>query len=531
MESEETLDNLYDIAVIGMAGRFPKAKNIEQFWENLKNGVEGISFFSDEELIASGISEETLKAPNYVKAKGWLDDIEMFDASFFGYSPKEAEIMDPQHRFLLEVAWEVLENAGYDPARYTGAIAVYAGLSTSSYILGLYSDPKLMESADIFQVSVGNDRDHAPTHVSYKFNLKGPSINVQTACSTSLVAVHLACQSLLTRQCDMAIVGGVSIGDLKKSGYWYTEGSIYSPDGHCRAFDEKGAGTLGGSGVGLVLLKRMQEALQDGDSIRAVIKGSAINNDGSLKVGYTAPSVEGQAEVIEEALAVAGVEPETVTYVEAHGTATNLGDPIEVAALTKSFRKSTDKKGFCGLGSVKSNIGHLDVAAGVTGLIKTILSLEKKMLPPSLHFQQPNSKIDFEHSPFYVNSSLKEWKRDIFPRRAGVSSFGIGGTNAHVIVEEAPEIRSSSSQRRLHILPISAKHPDALEQATSNLAAHLKVHKEQNLADVAHTLQVGRQAFRYRKYLLCSSTQEAISILEGAGQVFASSPKTVNPST
>src|SRR6185312_6059222 len=429
----------------------------------------------------------------------------------------EAEIMDPQHRLFMECAWEALESAGYDSERYGGAIGVFAGGSMNSYFLeNLLSNPRLLASIGGFQAIIGNDKDFLPTQVSYKLNLKGPSVNVQTSCSTSLVAVHLACQSLLNYQCDMALAGGVSVTLPVKTGFYYQEGGVVSPDGHCRTFDAEAKGTVSGNGVGLVVLKRLEEAVHDGDVIEAVILGSAINNDGAAKVAYTAPSVEGQSAVIVEAQAMAGVTADSISYVEAHGTATPLGDPIEMAALTRAFRASTKQRGYCALGSVKSNIGHLDAAAGVAGLIKTVLSLKYGELPPSLHFKRANPEIDFAGSPFYVNGSLQRWERNGGPRRAGVSSFGIGGTNAHVIVEEAPAPEpGSGSRREWQVLAISAKTESALEQATANLGAHLE--KEQAaLADLGYTLAVGRRVFGHRRVVLCREREQALAALSGA---------------
>jgi amino acid adenylation domain-containing protein len=501
-----------DIAIIGMSGRFPGAATIDEFWQNIRDGVESISFFSDEELIASCTEAATLKQPNYVKASGVLSDIELFDANFFDISPREAQITDPQHRLFLECAWESLESAGYALQAGNQIIGVYAGVSMNTYLVNnLYSNSDALE--DSYSLLIGNDKDFLPTRVSYKLNLRGPSITVQTACSTSLVAVHLACQSLLNGECDMALAGGVSISLPQKTGYWYQEGMINSPDGHCRAFDANAKGTVGGNGVGVVVLKRLEQALADGDPVHAVIKGSAVNNDGFLKVGYTAPSVEGQTAVISEAQAIAGIDTETISYIEAHGTGTELGDPIEITALTKAFRASTEKKGFCAIGSLKTNIGHTDAAAGVAGLIKTVLALKHQLLPPSLHFEQPNPQIDFANSPFYVNRTLSEWKSNGIPRRAGVSSFGIGGTNAHVILEEAPALESSEPSRPWQLLVLSAKTPSALDTMTTNLANYLAQHPDINLADVAYTLHCGRQRFKLRRMLVCQKTQEAMTAL------------------
>ncbi|MEH2354897.1 type I polyketide synthase [Nostoc sp.] len=514
----DTLNNNLNIqekiAIIGIAGRFPGAKNVNSFWENIRDGVESISFFTDEELLSAGVDPALLNQSSYVKAGGVLEDIELFDASFFGFSPREAEITDPQHRLFLECVWESLENAGYNSQTYNGQISLFAGVAANHYLLAnLYPNRELMESADSFQILIGNDKDFLSTQVSYKLNLKGPSINVQTACSTSLVAVHLACQSLLNGESDTALAGGVSIEMLQKSGYQYHEGGIHSPDGHCRAFDAKAKGTNGGNGLGVVVLKRLEDAIADGDLIYAVIKGSAVNNDGSLKVGYTAPSVDGQREVILEALALAGVEPETIAYVETHGTGTALGDPIEIKALTQAFRTSTKEKEFCAIASVKTNIGHLNTAAGVTGLIKTALALKNQQIPPSLNFEQPNPEIDFANSPFYVNTKLSPWQTNGTPRRAGVSSFGIGGTNAHVILEQAPVVENSSASRPWQLLLLSAKTSTALETATANLLTHLQQNPKISLADVAHTLQVGRQAFEHRRLVVCRDYNDAIEVL------------------
>jgi len=518
MGSTTNYDALEGIAIIGMAGRFPGAKNIAEFWQNLRDGVESISIFTDEELTAANIDPALMSHPNYVKAGGVLEDIDLFDAAFFGLNPKEAEMTDPQHRLFLECAWEALENAGYDSLR-CDRVGVYGGASLNNY-LSFNLNRDQIGSANSFQKLIGNDKDFLTTRVSYKLNLTGPSLTIQTACSTSLVATALACQSLLNYQCDMALAGGASIRIPQKTGYLHQEGGILSPDGHCRAFDAKAKGTIIGNGVGVVVLKRLSEAIADGDCIYAVIKGTAINNDGSGKVGYTAPSVNGQAEAIAESLALAGVEPETITYIEAHGTGTALGDPIEMTALSNVFRARTEKKGFCAIGSVKTNIGHLDAAAGITGLIKTVLSLKHHLIPPSLNFEQPNPEIDFANSPFYVNTKLREWKTTGTPRRAGVSSLGIGGTNAHVVLEEAPTVKEQRSRgalvqgRGYQLLVLSAKTASALEVATTNLAKQLRQHPDLNLADVAYTLQVGRREFDHRRLVVCQNNEDAATGLE-----------------
>ncbi|MET0645321.1 MAG: polyketide synthase, partial [Pyrinomonadaceae bacterium] len=399
-----------EVAVIGMAGRFPGAKNLEEFWRNLKNGVESVTFFTPEELRSDGADAEELADPNYVPAKAVLEDVELFDASYFDYNPREAEMLDPQHRVLLECAVEAFEDAGYDPERFPGRISVYAGVSAGSYLTAnLASRADLIERVGAYQVDIGNHGEFVPTTISFKLNLKGPSINVQTACSTSLVAVHAACQSLLNGESDMALAGGGSITFPHKEGYLYQEEGIMSPDGHCRAFDAAARGTVGGEGAGLVVLKRLSDARADGDTIHAVIKGSAVNNDGSQKVGYMAPSVDGQAQAIAEALAIANVPPQSITYIAAHGTGTPVGDPIEVAALTQAYRQSTDKTGYCALGSVKANIGHTDTAAGVASFIAVAKAMQAGEIPPLLHFRSGNPACDFERTPFFLNAERIAW--------------------------------------------------------------------------------------------------------------------------
>ena len=506
------LQNAIDhIAIVGMAGRFPGAKNLDEFWHNLRAGVESITLFSDEQLHASGVSPVTLQNPDYVKAAGVLDDIELFDAPFFNFTPREAEVTDPQQRFFLECAWQALENAGYVGERFNGSIAVYAGASLSGYMFRLYERRELLDSFGGFRALLGNDKDYLPNWVSYKLDLKGPSVSVQTGCSTALVAIHLACQSLLNYQCDMALAGGVTVSVPHQIGYLHQPGGIQSPDGHCRAFDAKAEGVVSGNGVGIVVLKRLEDAIADRDYIHAVIRGSAVNNDGALKVGFTAPSVQGQAEVIALAQAIARVKPEDITYVEAHGSATPIGDPIEISALTRAFKLA--QKNVCAVGSVKTNIGHADAAAGAAGLIKTVLALQNKIIPPSLHFNHPNPQIDFANSPFYVNSEPVAWPCGRVPRVAGVSSFGIGGTNAHVIVEEAMPPPSVASARPWHLLVLSARTSTALETVTDNLVAWLEQHPEANLADVAYTLQVGRKGFDHRRALVCRDVNDALEAL------------------
>jgi acyl transferase domain-containing protein len=533
--SNDGLETGLEIAVIGMAGRFPGARDVEGFWENLKKGVESLSFYSQDELLAAGVSSDLLDNPNYVKCGGGLvDNTEYFDADYFGYSPIEAELMDPQIRIFHECTWHALENAGYDPFPGDQSIGIYAGAGRNINweILTLISG-KTSIIGD-FAAQLLLDRDILCTRVSYNLNLKGPGVIVKTACSTSLVAIHMACQSILNGECDMALAGGISITRLGKTGYVYQEGMIASLDGHCRAFDENSLGTVGGNGVGVVVLKRLAEARADNDTIHAVIKGSAINNDGLRKVGFTAPSIEGQCEVIGDALQIAGVEPETITYIETHGTGTPVGDTIELEALKLAF--NTSKKQYCRIGSVKTNVGHLDAAAGVTGFIKAVLALKHRQIPPSLHFNTPNRKIDFENSPFMVNTELFAWENNGQPLRAGVSSFGIGGTNAHVILEEWRLAENQGTgqnpgvgDREYRLILLSAKTPSALERMRENLAGYLKEHQETNLADAAYTLQVGRRILPYRRTAVAADIGGAIAALSspgtGTGTTSATPPK------
>ena len=504
------------IAIVGMAGRFPGANDLSQFWKNLQNGVESISFFSDKELRAAGIPSELIANPAYVRAKSIVDEVDYFDARFFGYSPSEATLIDPQQRIFLESAWTALEDAGYTPNQYAGSIGVYAGASPNLYMFHVLAGQNGNLSGYGFPETIHQEKDYLATRVSYGLNLRGPSVSIQTASSTSLVAVHMACRSLLGGECDMALAGAVSVQVPQISGYLYQEGGIGSRDGHCRVFDAEASGTVFGNGVGIVVLKRLSDAVRDGDNIRAVIKSTAINNDGSAKVGFTAPSVEGQVEVIAMAhRGAALIDAGQIRYVEAHGSGTVVGDPIEIAALTKAFRATTNRTSFCAVGSVKSNIGHLDAAAGMAGLIKTVLALEHRQIPPTLNFRAPNPKIDFARSPFYVNTELAEWKSD-GPRRAGVTSLGMGGTNSHVILEEAPERLASQTSQLPRLLVFSARSPSALDSIVSNFREHLRASPTINLADAAFTLQTGRRAFDLRHTFICEDRDEALRLLDPA---------------
>jgi amino acid adenylation domain-containing protein len=510
---------LEGVAIIGMAGRFPGAQSVAEFWRNQLNGVEAISHFRVDELEVPN-AEELSKDPNYVRARSILEDVGLFDAEFFGILPREAELMDPQQRLFLESCWQAFEDAGYDPATYPGPVGVYAGSSQSTYFLTrLCTSPGFISKySGGYQVGsypemMGNNPDFLCTRVSYKLNLRGPSFTMVSGCSTSLMAVTQACQSLLTYQSDMALAGGSSITFPQKRGSYYQDGGMVSPDGHCRTFSADAQGTVFGSGVAVVLLKRLEDAVRDGDQIYAVIRGFAANNDGSAKVGYTAPSVEGQAQVIALAHEAAGVNPETIGYIEAHGTGTPLGDPIELAALTQAFHAHTKNKEFCAIGTAKTNVGHLDIAAGVTGLIHAAHIVRHGVFPPTLHFNAPNPKFDLQHSPFYVNSKLKEWKAQETPRRAGVSAFGVGGTNAHVVIEQAPDRISPSSTRPVQLLTLSARSEASLDRATENLAEYFKIHPDVNFADAAWTLQAGRRAFPCRRTVIARDVTEAIAAL------------------
>ncbi|HEV7516622.1 MAG TPA: beta-ketoacyl synthase N-terminal-like domain-containing protein, partial [Thermoanaerobaculia bacterium] len=511
-------ENTTGIAVIGMAGRFPGASTLDQFWRNLADGVESISFFGPGELAAAGIDPARVGDRRYVPARGVLAGAERFDAAFFGLTPKEAELMDPQHRILLECAWEALEQAGQINQGAGGRTAVFAGAGLNSYLLhNLLPNRELLANVGELQAILLNNNDFLATRISYKLDLRGPSALVQTACSTGLMAVHVACQSLLGGECDLALAGAVSITFPQRAGYLHQEGGVMSPDGHCRAFDARAGGAVEGAGAGMVVLKRLAEALADGDFVHAVIRGSAANNDGAGKVGFTAPSVGGQAEVIRESLLMADVDPGTVTYVEAHGSGTPLGDPVEIAALTQAFGDSGSGSpgGRCAVGSVKTNVGHLNSAAGMAGLLKTVLALEHRAIPPSLHFTSPNPQIDFAGGPFYVNTALAPWE-STGPRRAGVSSFGLGGTNVHAVLEEAPTPAPSGPARPWQLLVLSAKSATALDGATADLAKHLEGRPDLDsagLADVAWTLQAGRRLFPHRRALVCRDAADARALL------------------
>ncbi|AXB42531.1 type I polyketide synthase [Amycolatopsis albispora] len=494
------------VAVVGLSARFPGAADTEEYWRLLTEGREGIRHFTTDELAAAGVSAERLADPAFVPAAGTLERPAEFDAEFFGFTRAEAELTDPQQRLFLEGAWQALEDAGYVPSAFPGRIGVFAGASTTRYRAERIGDGDRFHP---MQVAIGNDLDMLALRVSYHLDLRGPSMTVQTTCSSSAVAVHLAAQSLLLHESDLALAGGAAVRFLEPQGYAHAEGDIASPDGHCRPFDAEAAGTVASDGVGAVVLKRLDEAVADGDHIYAVLLGSAVNNDGRAKVGITAPSPDGQAAVIADALAVAGADPATIQYVEAHGTATRLGDPIEVRALTTAFGPDTKR---CLLGSVKSNIGHADVAAGVAGVIKLALALDRRYLPPTRNFTTPNPEMGLDATPFRVVDTGMPWPEAEHPPRAGLSSFGIGGTNAHLVFEAAPQVERAARPRRdWQVLPLSARTPAALDAATDRLARHLEQHPDADLADVAHTLQVGRTAFAHRRTIVCRDRAGALT--------------------
>ena len=505
------------IAIVGMAGRFPGAPDVATFWRKLCAGEDCLTRFTAAELLEAGVPRALVDDPNYVPVNGTLLDIEQFDAGFFGMNPREASITDPQHRIFLELAWHALEHSGHDAARYPGTIGVYAGCGASSYLMNnIYPNRADLAELGAMRIRMASSQEYLATRLSYKLNLTGPSLSINTACSTSLVAVHVACDTLLNFQCDLAISGGVSVQVPQVKGYLHEPAGILSPDGKCRAFDAAASGTVSGNGGAVVVLKRLADAIAHRDTIYAVIRGSAINNDGADKAGYTAPSMRGQAQAIIEAQDMAGVNPDGIGYVEAHGTGTPLGDPIEFAALTRAFRRHTERRQFCAIGSVKSNVGHLDEAAGVTGLIKAALSLYHRKIPPSLHFRAPNPELAYPDSPFFVNAELRDFGPgpDRGRRRAAVSSFGIGGTNAHVVLEEAPDPDLARPPRPVQLLPISARSAEAVADQQADLAAWFAGKPGSALADIAHTLQVGRRAFAWRDYIVCGDDKEAAAALQ-----------------
>jgi acyl transferase domain-containing protein/thioesterase domain-containing protein len=516
MSDEDMNDNT--IAIVGMALRVPGANTPNEYWKNLYEGRESMERLDEQTLLDSGESPELIRNPAYVPVAGSLEGVKLFDREFFGFSPKEAAILDPQHRHFTELCWEALEDAGHTPERFDGQIGLFGGCGMGSYFyFNVCSHRELVDSVGLFLLRhTGNDKDFLSTRVSYTLDLRGPSVNVQTACSTSLVATHLACQSLLSGESDLALAGGSTILFPQDRGYLHKAGEVMSPTGHCHAFDHRAEGTVLSSGAGVVALRRLEDALADGDPIYALIKGSAVNNDGGRKVGYLAPSVDGQMAAMTEAYAVADIDPRTIGYIECHGTGTYMGDPIEVSALTQAFRQTTDENGFCRLASVKTNIGHLDTAAGVAGLIKAALSLQEETIPASLNFEKANPVIGFEDTPFVVNNERTEWPRTNEPRRAAVNSLGVGGTNAHVVLEEAPrETPSLPSSRPFQLIQLSAKNKKSLDGNGERLAKYLRANPDVDLADVSYSLERGRRAMERRRVLVARDGEEASELLEG----------------
>jgi phthiocerol/phenolphthiocerol synthesis type-I polyketide synthase E len=506
------------VAIVGMACRVPGARTVGDFWRNMRDGVESITRFGTDELLAAGVGEDVLADPDYVPASGHLEDADLFDAAFFGFNPAEAETMDPQHRLFCETAWAAVEDSGHDPARFGGEVGVFAGAFMNKYLTAnLATNARFQRSPMAPLARMFNDKDFLATRVAYLMDLTGPAYTVQTACSTSLVATHLACQSLLSYECDVALAGGVTVNVPLKAGYPVADSGLFSADGHCRPFDVHAGGTVPGNGAVVLVLRRLAEAVAAHDHVYAVIKGSAVNNDGLMKAGFAAPSVGGQARVITSALALAGVDPATIGYLEAHGTATQVGDPIEVTALTQAFESDGVKSGQCALGSIKANIGHLDAAAGVAGLMRAALAVYKGQIPPNANFTAPNAELRLDHTPFYVPTTARDWRPAGAPRRAGVSSFGVGGTNAHVVLEQAPDAeRATGSVRPWQLLPVSAHARTALDAATERLAGFLdKSGPDVRLSDVAFTLQDGRRPFGVRGFAVCTDAPDAVRALRG----------------
>ncbi|MBO4208787.1 type I polyketide synthase, partial [Micromonospora echinofusca] len=506
------------IAIVGMACRVPGADTVDGFWTNMLDGVTSISRFTDAELRAAGVDPRLLADPEYVPAGAVIADADHFDAEFFGYNAAEAETLDPQQRVFCETAWAALEDSGHTPERTDGAIGVFAGMFMNKYLTAnLATNPRFQRSAMAPLARIFNDKDFLATRVAYLLDLDGPALTVQTACSTSLVATHLACQSLLTYESDLALAGGVAINLPLQAGYPHAYGGVFSPDGRCRPFDADAAGTVPGNGAVVLVLRRLTDALADRDHVYAVIRASAVNNDGAVKAGFTAPSVDGQARVVSAAHALAAVSPGSIGYLEAHGTATQVGDPIEVAALTQAFRAGTARRGFCALGSVKANIGHLDAAAGAAGLMRAALAVGRGQIPPTVNFRSPNPGLDLDTSPFFVPTRATDWPAGTGPRRAGVSAFGVGGTNAHVVLEQPPSTADPGTPPSTgwHLVPLSGRSRTAVDAATRRLADHLEAHPDLDLADVAFTLQDGRRSFPVRRFAACADLPDLVAVLRG----------------
>lgn len=505
----------FDVAIIGMAGSFPKAKNIQEYWGNLRGGVNSTHFASEEELLSAQVSKDLIENPNFVNASIQLEDSDQFDAGFFQVSPSDAMLLDPQIRLLLQTSWHTLEDAGYDSFNYEGSIGNFCSMGTGDYLQQLISNDPAFANQNQLQTRILNEKDFLATQISYKLNLTGPAMTVQTACSSSLLAVHLACQSLISEECDMALAGGAQVDATNSKGYFYTNGSIMSPDGYCRAFDKQAQGTVQGNGVGMILLKKLSRAIEDGDEIYAVIKGTAANNDGSDKMAYTAPSVDSQRDVILEALSVSEIDPDTIGLIEAHGTGTPIGDPVEMTALTEAYRHFTQRNQYCAIGSVKTNIGHLDAASGIASLIKAALCVYHGEYAPSLNYSEPNPALRIEQSPFYVCDKHAKWESKEHPRRAGVSAFGVGGTNVHLVLEQAPKKATKQSSQPFYFVPLSAKSPQALQQLKLQLAERIEMQGTVSLADIEHTLTFGRHPFEHKFSAICQDKAQLVAQLKG----------------
>lgn len=507
----ENLDSA--IAVIGMSGRFPGAPDLDTYWENLLGGVCSLTDLTEEELLADGADPDEIRGRDYVPAKGVLADADRFEAALFGFHRTEAATLDPQHRLLLETAWSALEDAGHDPLDAPARTGVYVGGGVTEHMLAAQTDPRLAAQLGALQVRILTDREFLAPWISYRLGLDGPSLTVQTACSTSLTAIHLACQALLLGDCDTALAGGVAVDSVRRRGYVHYQGGIFSPDGRCRPFDERSAGTVPGNGVGVVVLRRLADALADGEPVRAVIRGSAVTNDGAARVGFTAPGVDQQTAAIVEAWTTAGLDPADAQYLEAHGTATDLGDRIEASAATAAFKGALGTRSI-GLGSVKANIGHLDAAAGVAGVIKTVLMLEHATIAPTAGAGRPHPELALDDSPFHVVTRPEPWPEPEYgARRAGVSSVGIGGTNVHVVLEQAPPRPQDTGSSGPEVLLLSARTEDTLKALAGRLAAALRAPGAPTLADTAHTLRFGRTPLAARAYVLAADREEAVARL------------------
>lgn len=508
-----------DVAVVGMAGRFPGARSISEFWRLIRDGRDATQVLSDEQLAAAGVPEEERRDPRYVPVWAGIEGVDLFDAAFFGYSPRDAELIDPQQRILLECSWEALEDAAFDPGQFPGEIGVYAASGLSHYLLyNLAPNDEVVRAAGALNIALGNDKDYLSTRISYKLNLTGPSVNVQTNCSSGLVAVHHAIASLLDYQCDLAVVGAVSIRDAAPAGYLHEVGGTSSPSGRIRAFDQQADGHFISDGVAAIVLRRGVDAVQGNDHIYAMLKGSAVKNDGAAKAGFAATSRVGQVRTIKSALSMAAVAPQTVRYVEASGSGTLMGDAIELAAIREAYGPR-DAGDVCVVGSVKPNVGHLATVSGLASMIKAVLALQHGQIPPTLNFSHLNRQADLDARQFVINAALRDWEPGQGPRRAGVSSFGVGGTNAHLILEEAPPPRARPPEApQWHLIAVSAATPQALTSMLRCMASHLERAPGQSLGDIAFTSQVGRRPMAVRWFVVATAPAEAARMLRALAE-------------